>query len=329
MTNPSDAVGTNGAYGGRTSVDALNDVLGCFQGSGTLSGWYVRADSGMSVLVGGQSGVRDVAVAEDQLGDRTTVNNRLGSPISITLNASSPSTARVDSIVLYVNKPASVITTDIDNPGACGIIAVNGTTTAPSGADIRSAITADGGTGATAYYVVIADITIPASATVITQVNITNYNSGLIGRRAMAAGAIGTDQLANGAVTSSKIDWDTYYYQSGDVYDINDFDVIFAGRALTSGSEKRIFTLIQLYKPLSSGITTITFTPTSYNEAWGVSGTIYTFNNPTSSQLVFTCNRVSGAPNLVRVLIRILGSTSNFTPSTPCVINLHGKFTFS
>lgn len=185
MTNPSDAVGTNGAYGGRTSVDALNDVLGTFSGAGVLSGWNVRADSGMSVLVGGQSGVRDVAVAEDQLGDRTTVNNRLGSPISITLANSSPSTSRVDSIVLYVNKPASVITTDIDNPGACGIIAVNGTTVAPSSADIRSAITADGGTGATAYFVVIANITIPASATVITNTNIENVNNGIVGPNAL------------------------------------------------------------------------------------------------------------------------------------------------
>lgn len=209
MTNPSDAVGTNGAYGGRTSVDAFNDVLGVFQSAGILSGWYVRASSGMTVLVGGQSGVRDVAIAEDQLGDRTTVNNRLGSPISVTIATASPSTARVDSIVLYVNKPATVSTMTIDNPEACGIIAVSGTTTAPSSADIRSAITADGGSGATAYYVVIADITIPASATVITQTNITAYTEGLVGRKAMAAGAIATQNLANGAVTGSKVDWTT------------------------------------------------------------------------------------------------------------------------
>lgn len=180
MTNPSNAVGTNGAYGGRTSVDALNDVLGAFSGPGVLEGWNVRANSGMTVMAGGQSGIRDVAIAQDQLGDRTTVNNRLGSPVNITLSAASSSTARVDSIVLYVNKPASVSTTTIDNPGACGIIAVNGTTSAPSDADIRSAITADGGTGATAYFVVIADITIPASATVITNSNIKNYSKGLL-----------------------------------------------------------------------------------------------------------------------------------------------------
>ena len=210
MTNPSNAVGTNGAYGGRTSADALNDVLGAFKGAGVLSGWNVRADSGMSVLVGGQSGVRDVAVAEDQLGDRTTVNNRLGSPINITLASSSPSTARVDSIVLYVNKPASVSTTTIDNPEACGIIAVNGTTVAPSEADIRSAITADGGTGATAYYVVIADATIPASATVITNSNITNYSGKFITGSSLEDSAVSNKQIADGAITSAKVAADGY-----------------------------------------------------------------------------------------------------------------------
>lgn len=212
MTNPSDAVGTNGAYGGRTSVDALNDVLGAFDGSGVLCGWVVRADSGMSVLVGGQSGSRDVAIAQDQLGDKTTVNNRLGSPISVTIAAASPSSTRVDSIVLYVNKPATVLTTTIDNPEACGIIAVQGTTTAPSSADIRSAITADGGTGATAYYVVIADITIPASATVITNTNITNYSGKLLGSGMIADSAITAGKIADGAVKTSKIDWTQMQY---------------------------------------------------------------------------------------------------------------------
>lgn len=223
MTNPSNAVGTNGAYGGRTSVDALNDVLGAFNGSGVLCGWVVRADSGMGVLVGGQSGSRDVAVAQDQLGDKTTVNNRLGSPISVTIAEANPNSTRVDSIVLYVNKPATVLTTTIDNPEACGIIAVQGTTTAPSSADIRAAITADGGTGATAYYVVIADITIPASATVITDSNITNYSGKLLGSGMIADGAITTNKIAddaittgkiaNGAVTNNKISWSSATYE--------------------------------------------------------------------------------------------------------------------
>lgn len=218
MTNPSDAVGTNGAYGGRTSVDALNDVLGTFNGAGVLSGWNVRADSGMSVLVGGQSGVRDVAVAQDQLGDRTTVNNRLGSPISITLANSSPSTARVDSIVLYVNKPASVSTTTIDNPEACGIIAVSGTTVAPSEADIRSAISADGGTGSTAYLVVIANITIPAGATVITNTNIANNSGKLLAGSTIDWTTVYATGLDTGWVNANSYINTTYFAPRGNIF---------------------------------------------------------------------------------------------------------------
>lgn len=172
MTNPNDSVGTNGAYGGRTSVNALNDVLASFTGRGVLSGWAVTASSGMTVSVGGSGGVRDVAIAEDNAGNRTTVDNRSSSPISVTLSAASSSSTRVDYIVAYVNNPATVLVTTIDNPGTCGIIAVNGTTSAPTESAVRSAITADGGTGSTAYYVVLATITIAAGMTDLTDSNI-------------------------------------------------------------------------------------------------------------------------------------------------------------
>lgn len=172
MTNPNDSVGTNGAYGGRTSVNALNDVLASFTGRGVLSGWAVAASSGMTVSVGGSAGVRDVAIAEDNAGNRTTVDNRSSSPISVTLSAASSSSTRIDCIVAYVNNPATVLVTTIDNPSTCGIIAVQGTTSAPDESAIRSAITADGGTGSTAYYVVLATITIPAGTTDLTDTNI-------------------------------------------------------------------------------------------------------------------------------------------------------------
>lgn len=172
MTNPNDSVGTNGAYGGRTSVNALNDVLASFTGRGVLSGWGVTVSSGMTVNVGGSAGVRDVAIAEDNAGNRTTVDNRSSSPISVTLSAASASSTRIDCIVAYVNNPATVLVTTIDNPSTCGIIAVNGTTSAPDESAIRSAITADGGTGSTAYYVVLATVTIAAGTTDLTNTNI-------------------------------------------------------------------------------------------------------------------------------------------------------------
>ena len=169
MTNPDNALGTNGAFGGRTSVNAFNDVLATFDGAGIVSGFVVEPDTGMTVAVGGDGTTRDVAVAEDPFGNRTTVDNISGDPIPVTIDTASTTTARIDSIVAYVNSPANASTTDVDNPTACGIIAVNGTSGgAPLDAAIRTAITADGGTGSTAYYVVIANVSVPANTTTIT-----------------------------------------------------------------------------------------------------------------------------------------------------------------
>ena len=169
MTNPDNALGTNGAFGGRTSVNAFNDVLATFDGAGIVSGFAVAPDTGMTVEVGGSGTTRDVAVAEDPFGNRTTVDNISGDPIPVTIDTASTTTARIDSIVAYVNSPANASDTTTDNPTACGIISVNGTSGgAPLDAAIRTAITADGGTGSTAYYVVIANVSVPANTTTIT-----------------------------------------------------------------------------------------------------------------------------------------------------------------
>ena len=169
MTNPDNALGTNGAFGGRTSVNAFNDVLATFDGAGIVSGFAVEPDTGMTVEVGGSGTTRDVAVAEDPFGNRTTVDNISGDPIPVTIDTASTTTARIDSIVAYVNSPANASDTSVDNPTACGIIAVDGTSGgAPLDSAIRTAITADGGTGSTAYYVVIANVSVPANTTTIT-----------------------------------------------------------------------------------------------------------------------------------------------------------------
>ena len=169
MTNPDNALGTNGAFGGRTSVNAFNDVLATFAGAGIVSGFVVEPDTGMTVAVGGDGTTRDVAVAEDPFGNRTTVDNISGDPIPVTIDTASTTTARIDSIVAYVNSPANASDTSVDNPTACGIISVNGTSGgAPTDAAIRTAITTDGGTGSTAYYVVIANVSVPANTTTIT-----------------------------------------------------------------------------------------------------------------------------------------------------------------
>lgn len=172
-TNPNNAVGTNGAFGGRTSVNALNDVLAAFNGSGILSGWKCVPSSGMTVEIGGQDNtIRDVAIAEDPYGNRTTINNISQAPISVTISPSSTSSHRYTSIVAYVNSPTNASNTSLDNPTVVGLIAVDGTATTnptkPTDAQIRTAITTDGGTGSAAYYVKLADIYVEAGLTIIT-----------------------------------------------------------------------------------------------------------------------------------------------------------------
>lgn len=171
-TNPNNAVGTNGAYSGRTSPNAFNDVLAIMGGRGVVSGWVCSPDSGMDVTVGGSGSVRDVAVAEDNAGNRVTVNNISQAPISLTIPAAPASNSRIDAIVAYVENPPMGTSTDTDNPGPVGLIIVSGavasTPTVPDDNTIRTAITADGAAGATAYYVILATVTVANGTTTIT-----------------------------------------------------------------------------------------------------------------------------------------------------------------
>lgn len=176
MTNPNNAIGTNAAYGGRTSAKAFNDVLGAFT-PGIVSGWECQVDSGLSVTLGGASGIRDVAVAVNNTGDKTSINNISADEITVTIAAAPATNSRVDAIVAYVDNPPQGSATSADNPEACGIIAVQGTSAAdpeePSENIIRSAITADGASGTTAYYVVLATVTIATGTTDLTNDDIT------------------------------------------------------------------------------------------------------------------------------------------------------------
>lgn len=176
MTNPNNAVGTNGAYGGRTSVEAFNDVMNILS-RGIISGWECVPNSGLTVSLGGNGNIRDVAVAEDAAGNKTSINNRSGSPINITMAAAPASNSRIDAIVAYVESSPAGSATITDNPGPCGIIPVSGTASsspaAPNDSAIRTAITADGASGTTAFYVVLAYITIPSGTTDLTADNIT------------------------------------------------------------------------------------------------------------------------------------------------------------
>lgn len=222
MTNPNNAIGTNGAFSGRTSPNALNDVLASFT-RGIVSGWFCAPKSGMTVQLGGNASTRDVALAEDNAGNKLTINNRSGAPVDVTLDGAPSTNNRIDAIVAYVDNPSTGDDNTTDNPSTCGIIAVKGTVaanpTAPSDAQIRSAITTDGATGGVAYYVVLAKIIVGTNVTTIGSGVITQ---GVAAQTAAAAlptagvtsakignSAVTSAKIATNAVTNGKIDWST------------------------------------------------------------------------------------------------------------------------
>ena len=203
MTNPNNALGTNAALGGRTSVDAFNDAISSLT-RGVVSGFAVTPSSAMTLNVGGTAGVRDVAVAVSPNGNRVSVDNRTTSPIKVTMAVASASSARIDAIVAYVNSPSQVTETTPDNPTACGIIPVSGTTSAqPTDSAIRTAISADGGTGSTAYYAIIAIVRLAANTTTITSNMITMQKSRI------ADSLVTNNSIADKAIKSGKVDWAT------------------------------------------------------------------------------------------------------------------------
>ena len=183
-SNPNNAVGTNAAYDGRTSVKAFNDGIGAYS-RGILSGWACSPNTGMTVSLGGNGTTRDIAIAEDAGGNKITVNNISESPINVTMSAAPSANSRIDLIVAYVDNPPQGSATSIDNPGACGLITVSGTAAAnpvaPTESAIRTAITADGASGSTAYYVILAQITIAAGTTDIVAGNISAGSAAGIG----------------------------------------------------------------------------------------------------------------------------------------------------
>lgn len=198
MTNPDNTVGTNAAYGGRTSVNAFNDDLSAWS-RGVMSGWACTPDGGLVVSLGGNGTDRDVAVAEDNIGNKTSINNISGAPIKLTMAAAPGSGTRLDSIVAYVDASPQGESAIVDNYGACGLIVVQGTPSAspvaPTDNEIRSAITSDGASGPTAYYVVLATITMASGTTDITDGEIAAGD---------AAGLVG-----EGIITADNIDFST------------------------------------------------------------------------------------------------------------------------
>lgn len=202
-TNPNNAVGTNAAYSGRTSVNAFNDDLAAYS-RGILTGWNCQVDTGLTIILGGGHSVRDVAIAEDNAGNKTTINNISLDEVPVTLDTAPGANSRIDAIVAYVDNPPQGSDSTADNPEACGIIPVAGTPAVdpqvPDDNAIRTAITADGASGTTAYYVVLATVTVPTGTTDLIPEYIQQGDKSVLN----------TNQIADGSINSSKLDWTTF-----------------------------------------------------------------------------------------------------------------------
>lgn len=226
MTNPNDAVGTPAAYDGRSSVKSFNDTTGAFT-RGIISGWNCSPKAGMTVQIGGDGSNRDIAVAEDNAGNRTTIDNISESPIDVVISGAPATGNRIDLIVAYVDANPQGDGATPDNPDAVGFITVSGTAastpSAPDDTAIRTAITSDGATGASAYYVVLASIYVGTSITTIgsgaitqgtastTAIGASSVADGSITTAKLATNAVSTGKVANGAITNAKLAHDANF----------------------------------------------------------------------------------------------------------------------
>lgn len=193
MTNPDNIVRVRARNGGRASVYEANGWCQAY-GSGILEGTGVVQNTvaNMTVLVGGSSSKPDVLIAQNPAGYKIALDLVGQQPVTITAPASN---SRISAIVAYTDDLALESTEDTvtGSPASCGLIVVNGSSSAspsaPTDTQIRNAITADGATGSQASYAVIATITVASNATTITDPLITRNQAG---------------------VQSSKIDFTTY-----------------------------------------------------------------------------------------------------------------------
>lgn len=183
MTNPDNIVRVRARNGGRASVYEANGWCQAY-GSGILEGTGVVQNTvaNMTVLVGGSSSKPDVLIAQNPAGYKIALDLVGEQPVTITAPASN---SRISAIVAYTDDLALESTEDTvtGSPASCGLIVVNGSTSAspsaPTDTQIRNAITSDGATGSQASYAIIATIRVASNTTSITDALITRNQAGV------------------------------------------------------------------------------------------------------------------------------------------------------
>lgn len=183
MTNPDNIVRVRARNGGRASVYEANGWCQAY-GSGILEGTGVVQNTvaNMTVLVGGSSSKPDVLIAQNPAGYKIALDLVGEQPVTITAPASN---SRISAIVAYTDDLALESTEDTvtGSPASCGLIVVNGSSSAspsaPTDTQIRNAITSDGATGSQASYAIIATIRVASNTTSITDALITRNQAGV------------------------------------------------------------------------------------------------------------------------------------------------------
>ena len=184
MTNPNNAVRVSSRNGGRGSVYEANAWAQAY-GNGILTGNGVTPSTGMTIAVGGTTACPDVVIATNASGYKIGLDLVDSATVTVSKPASNK---KIVAIVAYTNDLAVASTESniTGNPASCGLIAVDGTVSAnpvdPTDAQIRTAITSDGGTGPSAAYGIIGTILLTSSTSSIT--------SGIITRRSAVSGLI-------------------------------------------------------------------------------------------------------------------------------------------
>lgn len=174
--NPNDALRTPNVYSGITSEQGFAAGIANGFSDGIVSGFEVKANSpvGMSVLVGGDAGVKDVLYAKNSTGDMYTIFNGSNSPIVVTIPTAPTANSRIDAIVVYRDVTSTGDPSLTDNPNCVGVMVVSGgsaaSPVAPTDAEIRAKLP----NGASAVYCVIRTVKVAAGVKAITDSNINN-----------------------------------------------------------------------------------------------------------------------------------------------------------
>lgn len=127
----------------------------------------------------------------------------------VTISTADPANPRITTIVAYVDKLASTSASPPNNPGITKLMAINGTAaaspSAPNGTTIQSAV------GSGNPYIILANVTVAAAATQITNANISDQRtqvtvgSALVGSTSLVDSAVTTAKLNDLAVTTAKL----------------------------------------------------------------------------------------------------------------------------